>query len=44
LLSSIWDLPVNVQKERLENEILIWKGDLDQVDDILFIGTKIPEN
>jgi serine phosphatase RsbU (regulator of sigma subunit) len=44
LLSSIWDLPVNEQKERLENEILTWKGDLAQVDDILFIGTKIPEN
>jgi ligand-binding sensor domain-containing protein/serine phosphatase RsbU (regulator of sigma subunit) len=44
LLSEIWDLPINAQKERLENEILIWKGDLDQVDDILFIGTKIPGN
>jgi hypothetical protein len=32
------------QKCRLESEILSWKGDLDQVDDILFIGTKIPEN
>ena len=44
LLSEIWQLPVNAQKERLEKEILDWKGDLDQVDDILFIGTKIPEN
>jgi ligand-binding sensor domain-containing protein/serine phosphatase RsbU (regulator of sigma subunit) len=44
LLSAIWNLPVNEQKERLENEILTWKGDLPQVDDILFIGTKIPEN
>jgi ligand-binding sensor domain-containing protein/serine phosphatase RsbU (regulator of sigma subunit) len=44
LLSSIWNLPVNEQKERLESEILTWKGDLAQVDDILFIGTKIPEN
>jgi|WetSurMetagenome_2_1015567.scaffolds.fasta_scaffold05472_4 ligand-binding sensor domain-containing protein/serine phosphatase RsbU (regulator of sigma subunit) len=41
-LSTIWDLPVNEQKERLETEILKWKGDLEQVDDILFIGTKIP--
>ena len=31
-------------KERLEKEILGWKGDLEQVDDILFIGTKIPLN
>jgi ligand-binding sensor domain-containing protein/serine phosphatase RsbU (regulator of sigma subunit) len=44
LLSEIWDLPVNEQKDRLEKEIMDWKGDLDQVDDILFIGTKIPEN
>jgi serine phosphatase RsbU (regulator of sigma subunit) len=44
LLSSIWNLPVNEQKERLESEILTWKGELPQVDDILFIGTKIPED
>ena len=44
LLSQIWDLPVREQKERLENEILEWKGSLSQVDDIMFIGTRIPEN
>jgi ligand-binding sensor domain-containing protein/serine phosphatase RsbU (regulator of sigma subunit) len=44
LLSEIWYLPVNEQKEKLKKEILEWKGDLDQVDDILFVGTKIPEN
>jgi len=44
LLSEIWHLPVNEQKDRLEKEILDWKGELGQVDDILFIGTKIPEN
>jgi serine phosphatase RsbU (regulator of sigma subunit) len=44
LLSEICHLPVNEQRDRLEKEILTWKGDLDQVDDILFIGTKIPEN
>ena len=44
LLASIWNLPVNEQKERLESEILNWKGELPQVDDILFIGTKIPED
>jgi ligand-binding sensor domain-containing protein/serine phosphatase RsbU (regulator of sigma subunit) len=44
LLSEIWHLPVLEQKERLEMEIMQWKGDLGQVDDILFIGTKIPEN
>jgi ligand-binding sensor domain-containing protein/serine phosphatase RsbU (regulator of sigma subunit) len=44
LLSSIWNLPMADQKCRLESEILSWKGDLDQVDDILFVGTKIPES
>ena len=44
LLSEIWHLPVSEQKIRLEKEILDWKGDLEQVDDILFIGTRIPEN
>jgi ligand-binding sensor domain-containing protein/serine phosphatase RsbU (regulator of sigma subunit) len=42
LLSEIWDLPVNEQKDKLGKTILDWKGDLDQVDDILFIGTRIP--
>ena len=41
ILSEIWNLPVQVQKERLEKEIMDWKGDLPQVDDIMFIGTKI---
>jgi ligand-binding sensor domain-containing protein/serine phosphatase RsbU (regulator of sigma subunit) len=44
LLAQIWDLPVRVQKERLEKEILDWKGNLSQVDDIMFIGTRIPEH
>ena len=43
LLSHLWHLPVPEQKERLEKEIMEWKGNLGQVDDILIIGTKIPE-
>ena len=43
-LTTIWDLPVNEQKIRLENELNAWKGDLEQVDDILFIGTRIPSH
>jgi len=42
LLSEIWHLPVNEQRDRLEKEILEWRGELDQVDDILFVGTRIP--
>ena len=41
LISEIYSLPVNEQKERLEKEIMEWKGDLPQVDDILFIGMRI---
>jgi serine phosphatase RsbU (regulator of sigma subunit) len=44
LLSEIYNLPVNEQRERLKKEILDWRGELQQVDDILFIGTKIPES
>jgi len=32
------------RKSDWKKEILEWKGNLDQVDDILFVGTKIPEN
>ena len=42
LLSQIWDLTVEEQRSRLQNEILDWKGELQQVDDILFVGTRIP--
>jgi serine phosphatase RsbU (regulator of sigma subunit) len=42
ILSEIWSLPVYEQKDRLEKEIMDWKGDLPQVDDIMFIGTKVP--
>jgi serine phosphatase RsbU (regulator of sigma subunit) len=43
LLSGIWNLPVKDQHDKLEKEILDWKGNLQQVDDIMFIGTRIPE-
>jgi len=43
LLCGIWDLPVDDQRDQLAKEILTWKGDLEQVDDIMFIGTRIPD-
>jgi serine phosphatase RsbU (regulator of sigma subunit) len=43
LLCEIWHLPVHEQGDRLRKEILDWKGDLQQVDDIMFIGIKIPD-
>ncbi|MGE5420906.1 MAG: two-component regulator propeller domain-containing protein [Chloroflexota bacterium] len=42
LLSEIWAMPVEEQKKRLLDETLAWRGNLPQVDDILFIGTRIP--
>lgn len=44
LLAEIWSLPVEEQRKRLLNETLSWRGNLPQVDDILFVGTRIPEN
>jgi ligand-binding sensor domain-containing protein/serine phosphatase RsbU (regulator of sigma subunit) len=44
LLTGIWHLPVSEQRNILERVILDWKGDLPQVDDIMFIGTRIPES
>jgi ligand-binding sensor domain-containing protein/serine phosphatase RsbU (regulator of sigma subunit) len=44
LLQKICNLPVEEQRDQLQKEILNWKGNLQQVDDILFIGTRIPGN
>lgn len=44
LLGEIWSQPVEEQKIILERETMKWRGNLAQVDDILFIGTKIPPN
>jgi serine phosphatase RsbU (regulator of sigma subunit) len=43
MLSEIYTLPVAEQKIRLEKEILDWKGELSQVDDIMLIGIRIPD-
>jgi serine phosphatase RsbU (regulator of sigma subunit) len=42
ILAKIYMLPVDEQKRRLEAAIRDWMGDLPQVDDILFVGTRIP--
>jgi ligand-binding sensor domain-containing protein/serine phosphatase RsbU (regulator of sigma subunit) len=38
LLTEILHLPVNEQKEILRNHFINWKGDQEQVDDVLVIG------
>ncbi len=41
LLLALHQLPMSKQREFLRKSILEWKGDLDQVDDILVMGIKI---
>ncbi|MBK7183071.1 MAG: SpoIIE family protein phosphatase [Bacteroidetes bacterium] len=41
LCLKIATLPLNKQAETLEKEFLDWKGELEQVDDVLIIGIKI---
>jgi len=41
LFISISHLPVNEQKENIANTLTVWKGDLEQVDDICIIGVRV---
>jgi serine phosphatase RsbU (regulator of sigma subunit) len=40
LLLSIHHLPMKEQKQRMEDRLAEWMGDMEQIDDILFIGRK----
>jgi serine phosphatase RsbU (regulator of sigma subunit) len=41
---SIRDYNIEMQKRLLNDTINVWKGNNEQVDDILVIGLKVPEN
>jgi serine phosphatase RsbU (regulator of sigma subunit) len=41
LLLSFHAQPMEKQKQKLDDEMIAWKGNLEQVDDILIIGIKI---
>ncbi len=41
LLQNVQDVPVDCQKVLLENEFNNWKGEVDQLDDILVMGMQI---
>lgn len=41
LLLSLYNEPMEKQKAVLENTFLDWKGNLEQVDDIIIIGSKV---
>ena len=44
LLLALHQLPMERQVEFLQRSILDWKGDLDQVDDILVMGIRISKD
>ena len=41
LLMDIQNVPMKAQKVLLENNLDNWKGDLDQMDDIMVIGVQL---
>lgn len=41
LLNEIVGLPLEEQKEAIENELINWQGNNEQTDDMLFIGMKV---
>ncbi len=41
LLLGMYDLPMEEQKKRLDEELISWMGDVSQIDDILVLGIKI---
>ncbi len=41
LMCSISSMPINEQQMKLETEFEVWRGNLEQVDDICVIGIKI---
>jgi serine phosphatase RsbU (regulator of sigma subunit) len=41
LLSKVAHLPIKAQANRIDEEFLKWKGNLEQVDDVLVLGIKI---
>ncbi len=41
LLTDICEKPMNDQHEHIRNSFNLWKGDHEQVDDVLFMGIKV---
>ena len=42
ILNTIFQLPMNEQKETITRQFLEWKGKMDQIDDVIFMGVKLP--
>jgi PAS domain S-box-containing protein len=41
ILQNLFQIPINEQKEIMKNEFKKWKGEQEQVDDILIVGIKL---
>jgi len=41
LLLSLHDQPMDVQKSRIDDAFEVWKGDLEQIDDVCVIGVRV---
>ncbi len=41
MLKEIHTLPMNEQLQRVKNYFYQWKGDLEQIDDVIFMGIKV---
>ncbi len=41
LLTKVSSLPLNEQAKRIEEEFLNWKGNLEQLDDVLVLGVRV---
>jgi len=41
LISDIYQKPIKEQEELLHKNFLDWKGEIEQVDDVLVIGFRI---
>lgn len=40
LLSTIRTLPAHLQKQRIEDALAAWRGDIEQIDDICIVGVR----
>ena len=40
-LTEISELPLKEQKQKLEDELVRWRGDVEQIDDVLVLGIRI---
>ncbi len=42
ILNTMWQLPMTEQKEVIANKFAQWKGKVEQIDDVIFMGVRLP--